>query len=91
MQLGGGPLDGLVDALQSLGLSDGVQLLRSSELRDDKHNTGEDKTHNSPSLVSLDSRINCSMFVFSVQSDATVDSGFGSQPMEEEEPPVANE
>ncbi|XP_060942990.1 nuclear factor NF-kappa-B p100 subunit [Limanda limanda] len=61
-KLGGGPLDGLVDALQSLGLSDGVQLLRSSELRDDKHNT-----------------------------DATVDSGFGSQPMEEEEPPVANE
>lgn len=28
---------------------------------------------------------------YSVQSDATVDSGFGSQPMEEEEPPVANQ
>lgn len=28
---------------------------------------------------------------FSVQSDATVDSGFGSQPMEEEEPPMADQ
>lgn len=63
-QLGGGPVEGLVEALQSLGLTEGVRLLRNSELRDDKHNT-----------------------------DATVDSGFGSQPMEEEEeePPVANQ
>ncbi|XP_037321081.2 nuclear factor NF-kappa-B p100 subunit [Pungitius pungitius] len=62
-QLGGGPVEGLVEALQSLGLTEGVRLLRSSELRDDKHST-----------------------------DATVDSGFGSQPIdEEEEPPVANQ
>ncbi|XP_058506949.1 nuclear factor NF-kappa-B p100 subunit isoform X2 [Solea solea] len=61
-KLGGGPVDGLVDALQSLGLSDGVRLLRRSETREDKHST-----------------------------DATVDSGFGSQPMEEEEPQVANQ
>ncbi|XP_028278589.1 nuclear factor NF-kappa-B p100 subunit-like isoform X2 [Parambassis ranga] len=62
-KLGGGPVEGLVEALQSLGLTEGVRLLRHSELRDDKHNT-----------------------------DATVDSGFGSQPMEEEEePPVANQ
>ncbi|XP_042357482.1 nuclear factor NF-kappa-B p100 subunit [Plectropomus leopardus] len=61
-QLGGGPVEGLVDALQSLGLTEGVRLLRNAELRDDKHST-----------------------------DATVDSGFGSQPMEEEEPPVANQ
>ncbi|XP_078099254.1 nuclear factor NF-kappa-B p100 subunit [Sander vitreus] len=61
-QLGGGPVEGLVEALQSLGLTEGVRLLRNSELRDDKHST-----------------------------DATVDSGFGSQPMEEEEPPVANQ
>ncbi|XP_047191150.1 nuclear factor NF-kappa-B p100 subunit isoform X3 [Scophthalmus maximus] len=61
-RLGGGPVRGLVEALQSLGLSDGVRLLRSSELPDDKLNT-----------------------------DATVDSGFGSQPMEDEEPHVANQ
>ncbi|XP_049927233.1 nuclear factor NF-kappa-B p100 subunit isoform X1 [Epinephelus moara] len=62
-QLGGGAVEGLVDALQSLGLTEGVRLLRHAELRDDKHST-----------------------------DATVDSGFGSQPMEEEEePPVANQ
>ncbi|XP_008286542.1 nuclear factor NF-kappa-B p100 subunit isoform X2 [Stegastes partitus] len=62
-KLGGGPVEGLVEALQSLGLTEGVRLLRNTELRDDKHNT-----------------------------DATVDSGFGSQPMEEEEePPVANQ
>ncbi|XP_029377474.1 nuclear factor NF-kappa-B p100 subunit isoform X3 [Echeneis naucrates] len=61
-KLGGGPVEGLVEALQSLGLSEGVRLLRNTELRDDKHST-----------------------------DATVDSGFGSQPMEEEEPPVVNQ
>ncbi|KAM4591810.1 nuclear factor NF-kappa-B p100 subunit-like [Odontesthes bonariensis] len=63
-KLGGGPVEGLVDALQSLGLTEGVRLLRNTELRDDKHST-----------------------------DATVDSGFGSQPMEEEEEeqPVANQ
>ncbi|XP_075939591.1 nuclear factor NF-kappa-B p100 subunit-like isoform X2 [Anarhichas minor] len=62
-QLGGGPVEGLVEALQSLGLTEGVRLLRTSELRDDKLST-----------------------------DATVDSGFGSQPIEEEEePPVANQ
>uniref|UniRef100_A0A8C4EAB2 Nuclear factor of kappa light polypeptide gene enhancer in B-cells 2 (p49/p100) n=1 Tax=Dicentrarchus labrax TaxID=13489 RepID=A0A8C4EAB2_DICLA len=61
-KLGGGPVEGLVEALQSLGLTEGVRLLRNTELRDDKHST-----------------------------DATVDSGFGSQPMEEEEAPVANQ
>lgn len=61
-QLGGGPVEGLVEALESLGLTEGVRLLRNTELRDDKHST-----------------------------DATVDSGFGSQPMEEEEPPMANQ
>uniref|UniRef100_A0A7N6C0Y1 RHD domain-containing protein n=1 Tax=Anabas testudineus TaxID=64144 RepID=A0A7N6C0Y1_ANATE len=62
VQLGGGPVEGLVEALQSLGLTEGVRLLRNAELRADKHST-----------------------------DATVDSGFGSQPMEDEQPPVANE
>uniref|UniRef100_A0A3Q1HL91 RHD domain-containing protein n=1 Tax=Anabas testudineus TaxID=64144 RepID=A0A3Q1HL91_ANATE len=61
-KLGGGPVEGLVEALQSLGLTEGVRLLRNAELRADKHST-----------------------------DATVDSGFGSQPMEDEQPPVANE
>ncbi|XP_040905197.1 nuclear factor NF-kappa-B p100 subunit isoform X3 [Toxotes jaculatrix] len=61
-KLGGGPVEGLVEALQSLGLSEGVRLLRNTTLRDDKHST-----------------------------DTTVDSGFGSQPMEEEEPSAANQ
>ncbi|KAF7649669.1 hypothetical protein LDENG_00137840 [Lucifuga dentata] len=55
-QLGGGPIDGLVEALQSLGLTEGVRLLRNTELQHDKDST-----------------------------EVTVDSGFGSQPMEEEE------
>uniref|UniRef100_A0AAX7TAU8 RHD domain-containing protein n=1 Tax=Astatotilapia calliptera TaxID=8154 RepID=A0AAX7TAU8_ASTCA len=58
-KLGGGAVEGLVEALQSLGLTEGVRLLRNAELRDDKHNT-----------------------------DITVDSGFGSQPMEDVEPPA---
>ncbi|XP_020482258.2 nuclear factor NF-kappa-B p100 subunit isoform X1 [Labrus bergylta] len=61
-KLGGGPVDGLVDALQSLGLTEGVRLLRNKELQDDKHST-----------------------------EAKVDSGFGSQPMEDEESPVTNQ
>ncbi|XP_062851620.1 nuclear factor NF-kappa-B p100 subunit isoform X2 [Trichomycterus rosablanca] len=62
-QISGGPLDGLVDALQSLGLNEGVRLLRSKQLNEDKQ---------SP--------------------DTTVDSGFGSQVMDEdaETPAVAN-
>ncbi|CAL8258950.1 unnamed protein product [Lota lota] len=63
-QLGGGAVEGLVGALQGLGLTEGVRVLRQAQLHQEKH---------SP--------------------DATVDSGFGSQPMEEavEEPPVANQ
>ncbi|KAM6916490.1 nuclear factor NF-kappa-B p100 subunit [Xenentodon cancila] len=61
-KLGGGQVEGLVEALQSLGLTEGVRLLNSTALQHDKHST-----------------------------DATVDSGFGSQPMEEEEPPVVNQ
>lgn len=63
-QLGGGPVEGLVDALQSLGLTDGVRLLRHAELRAEKQNT-----------------------------ELTVDSGFGSQPIDQdmEEPALANQ
>ncbi|XP_017289142.1 nuclear factor NF-kappa-B p100 subunit isoform X2 [Kryptolebias marmoratus] len=63
-KVGGGPVEVLVEALQSLGLTEGVRLLRNTELQDDKHST-----------------------------DATVDSGFSSQPMEEqeEEPAMANQ
>ncbi|KAM3862712.1 nuclear factor NF-kappa-B p100 subunit [Diretmus argenteus] len=63
-QLSGGPVEGLVEALQSLGLTEGVRLLRNTELRDDKNTT-----------------------------DTTVDSGFSSQPMEEdmEEAALANQ
>ncbi|KAL6486931.1 hypothetical protein MHYP_G00035570 [Metynnis hypsauchen] len=38
-KISGGPLEGLVDALQSLGLSEGVQLLRASQPREDKQST----------------------------------------------------
>lgn len=63
-QLSGGPVEGLVDALQSLGLTEGVRLLRHAELRAEKQN---------PEL--------------------TVDSGFGSQPIDQdmEEPALANQ
>lgn len=40
VQLSGGPVDGLVEALQSLGVSEGVRLLRDSQPREDKQNTG---------------------------------------------------
>ncbi|KAJ8014429.1 hypothetical protein DPEC_G00040130 [Dallia pectoralis] len=61
-QLGGGPVERLVEALQSLGLTEGVRLLRQAERREDKQST-----------------------------DQTVDSGFGSQPIEGlEEPPLAD-
>lgn len=64
-QLGGGAVEGLVGALEGLGLTEGVRVLRQAQLHQDKHST-----------------------------DATVDSGFGSQPMEEaveEPPPVVNQ
>lgn len=60
-QLGGGPVEGLMEAFQSLGVTEGVRLLRDSQSREDKHCT-----------------------------DTTVDSGFGSQALEEEEQPVAS-
>lgn len=40
VQLSGGPVDGLVEALQSLGVSEGVRLLRNSQPREDKQSTG---------------------------------------------------
>ncbi|KAJ8248469.1 hypothetical protein GJAV_G00242350 [Gymnothorax javanicus] len=53
-QLGGGQMEALVEALQSLGLNEGVKLLRQTEPRDKAAST-----------------------------EATEDSGFGSQVMEE--------
>lgn len=41
LQLGGGPVEGLVEAFQSLGLTEGVMLLRDTERKEDKHSTGE--------------------------------------------------
>uniref|UniRef100_A0A8C9WI48 Nuclear factor of kappa light polypeptide gene enhancer in B-cells 2 (p49/p100) n=1 Tax=Scleropages formosus TaxID=113540 RepID=A0A8C9WI48_SCLFO len=58
-QVAGGRIEGLVEALESLGLNNGVRLLRQRELKD--------KTH---------------------AADSTVDSGFGSQTMEDMERPV---
>lgn len=60
-QLGGGPVEGLMEAFQSLGITEGVRLLRDSQSREEKHCT-----------------------------DTTVDSGFGSQALEEEEQPVVS-
>uniref|UniRef100_A0A673BV02 RHD domain-containing protein n=1 Tax=Sphaeramia orbicularis TaxID=375764 RepID=A0A673BV02_9TELE len=65
-KLGGGPVDGLVDALQSLGLTDGVRLLRNTELRDDKHSTGNRQTH------TLDPGHHCCIAVFSLLSNHSV-------------------
>ncbi len=45
VQLGGGPVEGLVEALQSLGLTEGVRLLKNTKRRDDKHSTGNTHTH----------------------------------------------
>ncbi|KAI1887071.1 hypothetical protein AGOR_G00202350 [Albula goreensis] len=53
-KLGGGQVEGMVEALQSLGLNEGVRLLRQTELRDKTQTT-----------------------------DCKVDSGFGSQSIEE--------
>uniref|UniRef100_A0A8C1UBE5 Nuclear factor NF-kappa-B p105 subunit n=1 Tax=Cyprinus carpio TaxID=7962 RepID=A0A8C1UBE5_CYPCA len=40
-QLSGGPVDGLVEALQSLGVSEGVRLLKDSQPREDKQSTAD--------------------------------------------------
>ncbi|XP_041920832.1 nuclear factor NF-kappa-B p100 subunit isoform X1 [Alosa sapidissima] len=56
-QLAGGAVEGLVEALQSLGINEGVRLLRQTQVREDKQST----------------------------VDTTVDSGFGSQGIEDED------
>uniref|UniRef100_A0A672SJJ7 Nuclear factor NF-kappa-B p100 subunit-like n=1 Tax=Sinocyclocheilus grahami TaxID=75366 RepID=A0A672SJJ7_SINGR len=50
VQLSGGPVDGLVEALQSLGVSEGVRLLRDSQPREDKQNSKEDSGFGSQSI-----------------------------------------
>ncbi|KAF6731995.1 Nuclear factor NF-kappa-B p100 subunit [Oryzias melastigma] len=40
-KLGGGAVEVLVEALRSLGLTEGIRLLRNTELQEDKHSTGE--------------------------------------------------
>uniref|UniRef100_A0A4W4EF40 RHD domain-containing protein n=1 Tax=Electrophorus electricus TaxID=8005 RepID=A0A4W4EF40_ELEEL len=47
-QLSGGPLEGLVEALQSLGLSEGVRLLRASQPSEDKQSTGMEYAQGQP-------------------------------------------
>ncbi|CAG05087.1 unnamed protein product, partial [Tetraodon nigroviridis] len=84
VQLAGGPVQVLIEALQDLGLSEGVRLLRTTERQQEKHNTGNTHTH-TRARPSTHSGTQTSMCGFSVQSEATVDSGFSSQPMEEEE------
>lgn len=96
VQLSGGPVDGLVEALQSLGVSEGVRLLRDSQPREDKQSTGtgshSDREtshfwHNTKSFISR-------LWIkhFSFLPDSKEDSGFGSQSIEEEmgNPAVAN-
>lgn len=89
VQLGGGQVDGLVEALQCLGLTEGVRILRDAELRDDKLNAGNERQRQRHLNESECNKL--TSLLLSVQSEATVDSGFGSQPMEEEEPASANQ
>ncbi|XP_062375201.1 nuclear factor NF-kappa-B p100 subunit isoform X2 [Sardina pilchardus] len=56
-QLAGGAVEGLVEALQTLGINEGVRLLRQTQVREDKQST----------------------------VDTTVDSGFGSQGIEDDD------
>jgi len=44
VQLSGGPVDGLVEALQSMGVSKGVRLLTASQPREDKQSSGMFRT-----------------------------------------------
>lgn len=45
VQLAGGPVQLLIEALQDLGLSEGVRLLRNTERQQEKHNLGNTHTH----------------------------------------------
>ncbi|XP_019715667.1 nuclear factor NF-kappa-B p100 subunit [Hippocampus comes] len=66
-QLGGGPVEDVLEALESLGVHEGVRLLRRHH-RPDAHAPPPDK----------------------LRQESTVDSGFSSQPIEDEQPPAAN-
>lgn len=44
VQLAGGPVQVLIEALQDLGLSEGVRLLRNTERQHEKHNIGNTHT-----------------------------------------------
>ncbi|XP_061693521.1 nuclear factor NF-kappa-B p100 subunit isoform X10 [Syngnathoides biaculeatus] len=66
-QLCGGPAEDVLEALASLGVDDGVRLLRRR--RPDDALAPQDK----------------------LGQESTVDSGFSSQPIEEEQPPAANQ
>lgn len=50
VQLAGGPVQVLIEALQDLGLSEGVRLLKNTERHQEKHNTGNTHaaTHTPP-------------------------------------------
>lgn len=92
VQLAGGPVQVLIEALQDLGLSEGVRLLRNTERQHEKHNIGN--THTRARALMSTHMPTCrrtSTCRFSFQSEATVDSGFSSQPMEEEQEPMANQ
>ncbi|XP_037128004.1 nuclear factor NF-kappa-B p100 subunit isoform X2 [Syngnathus acus] len=65
-QLGGGPVEDVLEALESLGVHDGVRLLR-------RHHHGTDVRAPQDKL----------------RQESTVDSGFGSQLVEDERPPAA--
>ncbi|XP_061545546.1 nuclear factor NF-kappa-B p100 subunit isoform X2 [Phycodurus eques] len=66
-QLCGGPAEDVLEALASLGVDDGVRLLR--RLDPDDALPPQDK----------------------LRQESTVDSGFSSQPIEDEQPPAANQ
>ncbi|XP_061645876.1 nuclear factor NF-kappa-B p100 subunit isoform X2 [Phyllopteryx taeniolatus] len=66
-QLCGGPAEDVLEALASLGVDDGVRLLR--------------RLHPDDALAPQDK----------LRQESTVDSGFSSQPIEDEQPPAANQ
>lgn len=89
-------MDGLVEALQSLGVSEGVRLLTASQSREDKQSSGmfhTDRETGSPLRLTHNLwSVNCEYNTLFLLPDSKEDSGFGSQSIGEEmgNPAVGN-
>lgn len=70
-------MDVLVEALQSLGVSEGVRLLTDSKPKEDEHSSGMQGCHLTESESVYMHSLN--IVFYSLFSDSTADSGFGSQ------------